>query len=69
MQIVPLDDKLKYFTIEDELAGLKAVADAKERKAKLYAMLGFLGANPVLKVDEAFAERFGSGVMAYLELD
>ncbi len=65
---LPLDDKLKYFTIEDEIAGLKAVADEKERKAKLDSLLDFLGANPVRKVDGAFAERFGSGIKAYLEL-
>ena len=66
---LPLDDKLKYFRVEDEIAALKDVADAAERRAGLDKLLAFLGANPVQKVDQAFAARYGSGVMAYLGLD
>ena len=65
---LPLDDKMKYFEIEEQIAGLKAVADAGERQVQLNALLSFLGANPVLKVDRAFAARYGSGMMAYLGL-
>jgi phosphoglucomutase len=65
---LPLDAKLKYFEIEDRIAGLKEIADTGERKAKLDSLLNFLGANPVLKVDRAFAERFGIGMKAYLNL-
>jgi phosphoglucomutase len=66
---LPLDDKLKYFEIEEQVAGLTAVADAGERKNRLDHLLGFLGANPVQKVDRAFDARYGSGVMAYLGLE
>ncbi len=65
---LPLDDKLKYFTIEDSLAGLKDVADAGERKARMKDLLAFLGANPVQKVDRAFAARYGQGILSFLNL-
>jgi len=66
---LPLDDKLKYFEIEEQVAGLTVVADAGERKTRLDYLLGFLGANPVQKIDRAFDARYGSGVMAYLGLE
>ncbi len=66
---LPLDDKLKYFEIEEQIAGLKSVADTGKRKRQLDDLLAFLGANPVLKVDGAFAARYGSGMMAYLGLE
>jgi phosphoglucomutase/phosphomannomutase len=65
---LPLDDKLKYFEIEGQLADLKKVADADARKAKLDELLGFLGANPVAKVNRAFQEKYKSGILAYLNL-
>lgn len=65
---LPLDDKLAYFTIEDQLAALKNITDAGERRQKMEALLAFLGANPVQKVDEAFAARFGRGILDFLEL-
>jgi hypothetical protein len=65
---LPLDDKLKYFEIEDQLAALKNVADPAERKTRLESLLAFLGANPVQKVDRAFAARYGSGLMDVLGL-
>jgi hypothetical protein len=43
---LPLDDKLKYFEIEEQVAGLTAVADAGERKNRLDHLLGFLGPIP-----------------------
>jgi hypothetical protein len=66
---LPLDDKMKYFEIEEGIAGLKTIADAGERQQRLDDLLKFLGANPVQKVDRAFAARYGSGIMAYLGLD
>ncbi|HSO19830.1 MAG TPA: hypothetical protein VLT88_10250, partial [Desulfosarcina sp.] len=66
---LPLDDKLEYFEVEEEIAALRQVADAGQRKEKLSAILTFLGANPVQKVDKAFAARYGSGIMAYLDLE
>jgi hypothetical protein len=65
---LPLDDKLKYFEIEEQIAGLTRTADVGERKKQLKNLLKFLGANPVQKVDRAFGARYGSGIMAYLDL-
>ena len=66
---LPLDDKLKYFKIEEEIAGLKDVADSGARKQQLDDLLKFLGANPTQKVDRAFEARYGSGILAYLGLE
>jgi phosphoglucomutase/phosphomannomutase len=65
---LPLQDKLKYFEVEDELAGLKGVTERRARADKLAARLKFLGANPVQKVDKAFEARFGEGLLSYLDL-
>ncbi len=65
---LPLDDKLKYFEIEEEIAGLKSVSDKKERKAALFKLLGFLGANPIEKVNRAFREKYKTGISQFLEL-
>ena len=65
---LPLNDKLKYFEIEDEITRLKSVADKNERKEKLFERLQFLGANPIEKVDKAFKEKYKKGILAYLGL-
>ena len=65
---LPLNDKLKYFEIEDEITRLKNVSDDDERKEKLFALLEFLGANPIEKVNKAFKEKYNSGILEYLEL-
>jgi hypothetical protein len=66
---LPLDSKLKYFEIEEQLAELKSVPDATSRKATLDKLLSFLGANPVEKVNNAFREKYKTGIMEYLELE
>jgi phosphoglucomutase/phosphomannomutase len=65
---LPLKDKLRYFEIEDEIAALKGLPDAAGRAQELATRLKFLGANPVQKVDRAFAARFGQGIADYLGL-
>jgi phosphoglucomutase/phosphomannomutase len=65
---LPLDTKLKYFEMEEEIAALKNIDDPDARRNALDDRLRFLGANPVLKIDQAFAARFGQGVLAYLGL-
>ena len=65
---LPLEDKLKYFEIEDEITRLKGVADKNERKEKLFERLQFLGANPIEKVDKAFKEKYKKGILEYLGL-
>ncbi len=65
---LPLDDKLKYFEIEDEIIRLSNIADKNERKEKLFKHLQFLGANPIEKVDKAFKEKYKKGILEYLGL-
>ena len=65
---LPLADKLKYFDLEDEIAGLSNIPDVEERKTQLEAMLAFLGANPVEKIDRAFKAKYKVGVLEYLDL-
>ena len=66
---LPLVDKLKYFEIEEDIAALKNISDAADRKARLDKLLNFLGANPIQKVDKAFAEKFDMGIEEYLDLN
>jgi phosphoglucomutase/phosphomannomutase len=66
---LPLDDKLKYFDIEDKIVNLKNISDALTRKKELDELLSFLGANPVEKVDNAFKEKYSAGILEYLELN
>ena len=66
---LPLEDKLKYFKIEEDLAALKSIDDPKARQAALDQQLQFLGANPVQKIDPAFEARYGKGIIEYLKLN
>jgi phosphoglucomutase/phosphomannomutase len=65
---LPLDDKLKYFEVEDDLANLKTIADPSSRKSQLDKLLSFLGANPVKKVDNAFRKKYKTGILEFLNL-
>jgi phosphoglucomutase/phosphomannomutase len=65
---LPLNDKLKYFEIEDEITRLKNVSDKKEREEKLFKLLEFLGANPIQKINRAFEAKYQVGILEYLEL-
>jgi phosphoglucomutase len=65
---LPLDDKLKYFKIEDEIVNLKNTVDGGARKNELDQLLLFLGANPIDKVDKAFRAKYNAGILEYLEL-
>jgi phosphoglucomutase/phosphomannomutase len=65
---LPLDTKMKYFEIEEEIVALKTVGDPATRQRALDDLLQFLGTDPVQKIDPAFEDRYGKGVMEYLEL-
>lgn len=65
---LPLDAKLRYFEVEEELAGLATVEDREERRAAADRLLGFLGADPIEKVDRAFRKRYGAGIRERLNL-
>jgi phosphoglucomutase len=66
---LPLTAKLHYFEIEEDIAALQKVAAPAERRQRLNALLAFLGANPVEKIDAAFSARYGEGIRAYLRLE
>jgi phosphoglucomutase/phosphomannomutase len=66
---LPLEDKLKYFDIEEDIAALKSIDDPATRQEALDQQLQFLGANPVQKIDQAFEARYGRGIMEYLKLN
>lgn len=63
---LPFTDKLRYFDIEDDILALRNIAAPEERKKKLYTLLGFLGSNPVDKVNPAFKDKFKTGILEYL---
>ncbi|NNG01911.1 MAG: phospho-sugar mutase [Desulfobacteraceae bacterium] len=65
---LPLKSKMRYFEIEPEIAALKSMTDATGKKEALSGLLSFLGANPIEKVDSAFAEKYGAGIRKYLGL-
>ena len=66
---LPLESKLKYFEMEEQIINLKHVTDAASRKAQLDKILSFLGANPVEKINNAFREKYQTGIREYLELE
>jgi len=65
---LPLNDKLKYFEIEEEITDLRRISDNDERKKELFKLLEFLGANPIEKVNKAFEAKYQAGILDYLEL-
>jgi len=65
---LPLNDKLRYFEIEEEIVHLKNIQDQKTRKEELYNLLEFLGADPIEKVNDAFKEKYKEGISEYLDL-
>lgn len=66
---LPLESKLHYFEIEDELAALKDLPDKDGRRQRMDELLSFLGSDAPTKVNEAFKARFGVNLTAYLNLD
>jgi phosphoglucomutase/phosphomannomutase len=65
---LPLNDKLRYFEIEEEIVQLKNIQDQEIRKKDLYNLLEFLGADPIEKVNDAFKEKYKEGLSEYLDI-
>ncbi len=65
---LPLDVKLKYFEIEDDIVSLRSISNKEERSEKLDKLIGFLGADPIEKVDKAFSDKYDMGIQRYLDL-
>lgn len=66
---LPLNDKLHYFEIEEDIAGLRTIENVGQRRQKLNELLAFLGADPIQKIDAAFSARYGKGIRACLGMD
>lgn len=65
---IPLEDKLHYFEIEEDIADLKQLSNKEERREKTADILSFLGSNPTQKCNDAFKARFGSTIETYLNI-
>lgn len=65
---LPLNDKLRYFEIEEEIVHLKNIQDQETRKKELYNLLEFLGADPIEKVNDAFREKYKKSIHEYLDI-
>ena len=65
---LPLRDKLTYFEIEEQIAGLRSQSDMETRRDNLSEFLSFLGSDPVAKVNKAFEAKYKQPLLEYLEL-
>ena len=65
---LPLNDKLRYFEIEDSIVKLRDIPGKSKRKDALDKLLSFLGANPIEKVNGAFKAKYQAGIRKYLDL-
>jgi hypothetical protein len=65
---LPMQDKLKYFEVEEQIASLKDIQDPQVKQEKLNELLKFLGANPIQKINNAFKAKYSTSVLDYLSL-
>ena len=65
---LPLNKKMQYFSVENSIEKLKAIKGVRTRKEKLFALLGFLGSDPIEKIDKAFMAKYKLSVREYLRL-
>lgn len=61
---LPLNDKMKYFEIEEQLAAIKDLPQ-EQRQAAFTQLVAFLGSNPVQKFDDAFKAQYGASFSDY----
>lgn len=66
---VPMKDKLHYFEIEPKIEDLKNEPDKVVRQSKLNELLGFLGSDPIEKVDSAFKAKNKINIRGMLNLE
>lgn len=65
---LPLQSKLKYFEIEDQIVSLREVSDPEARRQQLDQLLAFLGSDPIEKVNEAFKAKYHQDLSSFLNL-
>jgi len=63
---LPLRDKMKYFELENNLAGIKDIPDLEEKKKRFAELTAFLGSDPVKKVDDAFKAKYSVSLPEYI---
>jgi hypothetical protein len=61
--------RTEAFCCSGDITRLKSISDNDERKKELIKLLGFLGANPIEKVNKAFQEKYKKDIVEYLELE
>ncbi len=66
---VPMKDKMHYFEIEPQIENLKDEPDVEVRKNNLDSILGFLGSDPIERVDAAFKEKNKVGIREFLSIE
>ena len=64
---LPLNDKMHYFEIEEQLASIKDLPQDKKQEA-FEKIVAFLGSDPIQKFDGAFKEKYGSSYVEYTGL-
>lgn len=65
---LPLNDKMHYFKIEEQLAGLKQISDKAEKQKSFNELVKFLGSDPIQKFNDAFKEKYGANYQDYVGL-
>ncbi len=65
---MPLNDKLKYFEVEEEIVKLVDVKDRSDRRKRVLSLLSFVGSDPIKKVNSAFRDKFEKGIEEYLDI-
>ena len=65
---LPLNDKLKYFSVEPEIEKIKEEKDKSKKLKKLNELLEFLGTDAIEKVDKAFRAKYKLPIKEYLNL-
>lgn len=65
---LPLEDKLKYFSVEKQIIELKKEPNIKLRRGKLDKILAFLGPDPIKKINLAFEAKYKKSLLKYLNL-
>ena len=65
---LPLNDKLKFFSVEPEIEKIKEEKDKSKKLKKLNELLEFLGTDAIEKVDKAFRAKYKLPIKEYLNL-
>jgi len=65
---LPLQSKLQYFEIEENIHNLRNEPQEETRIAKLTSLISFLGSDPIEKIDGAYKEKYNCSIREDLDL-